>query len=125
MEDQAIQCETQSWEVPLPLTDIRLDSFARQCLPQLSRREIAKAIGERLFFINGKVGNKGDRLSGGDVLIFNGPKQWLSVSIGKPPVSSSLPRRKPPLIGFDLSSVGAGSRSNISRWCGEKPRPKD
>jgi len=79
MEDQAIQCETRSWEVPLPLTDIRLDSFARQCLPQLSRREIAKAIGERLFFINGKVGNKGDRLSGGDVLIFNGPKQWLSV----------------------------------------------
>jgi RluA family pseudouridine synthase len=79
MADQAARRETRSWKVPAQLDDIRLDSFARQCLPQLSRREIEKAIGERRFFINGKIGRKGNRLSGGDCLVFIGPQQWLAV----------------------------------------------
>jgi 23S rRNA pseudouridine1911/1915/1917 synthase len=78
MADQAAQSETRFWELPAELDDIRLDSFVRHCLPQLSRREIEKAIRERLFLINGQIGRKGNRLSGGDVLVFVGPKQWLA-----------------------------------------------
>lgn len=87
MTDQATRGETRSWKVPAQLDDIRLDSFARQCLPQLSRREIEKAIGERLFLINGKIGRKGNRLSGGDFLVFIGPQQWLAV---RPPPNLHL-----------------------------------
>jgi 23S rRNA pseudouridine1911/1915/1917 synthase len=87
MADQATRRGTRSWKVPTQLNDIRLDSFARQCLPQLSRREIEKAIGERLFFINGKIGRKGNRLSGGDCLVFIGPQQWLAV---RPPPNLHL-----------------------------------
>jgi 23S rRNA pseudouridine1911/1915/1917 synthase len=79
MEDQAAQSETRSWVVPAHLNDIRLDSFARQCLPHLSRREIEQAIRARVFLINGKVGRKGDRLSGGDLLVFAGSKQWSAL----------------------------------------------
>jgi 23S rRNA pseudouridine1911/1915/1917 synthase len=87
MADQATRGETRSWKVPAQLDDIRLDSFARQCLPQLSRREIEKAIGERLFLINGKIGRKGNRLSSGDFLVFIGPQQWLAV---RPPPNLHL-----------------------------------
>ena len=79
MEDQGKPREAQSWAIPADLVDIRLDSFARQCLPQLSRRQIEKAIRERLFFINGQIGRKGDRLTSGDVLVFVGPEDWLAV----------------------------------------------
>jgi 23S rRNA pseudouridine1911/1915/1917 synthase len=79
MEDQAAQSETRSWVVPANLNDIRLDSFARQCLQHLSRREIEQAIRARLFLINGKVGKKGDRVSSGDVLVFAGSKQWSAL----------------------------------------------
>lgn len=78
MEDQAARHQTRSWEVPPEAQNIRLDSFVRRCLPQLSRREIDKAIGEKLFFVNGKIGRKGARLSSGDVLVFAGPEQRLS-----------------------------------------------
>ncbi|HEY3165784.1 MAG TPA: RluA family pseudouridine synthase [Candidatus Binatia bacterium] len=87
MADQAAQRETRSWKVPGELDDVRLDSFARQCLPQLSRREVEKAIRERLFFINGKIGRKGNRLSGGDFLVFVGPEQHLAV---QPPANLHL-----------------------------------
>jgi 23S rRNA pseudouridine1911/1915/1917 synthase len=87
MADQAARCETRSWKVPAQLDDIRLDSFVRQSLPQLSRREIEKAIGERLFFINGKIGRKGSRLISGDFVIFIGPEQWLAV---QPPANLHL-----------------------------------
>jgi 23S rRNA pseudouridine1911/1915/1917 synthase len=87
MADQAAQRETRSWKVPAQLNDIRLDSFVRQCLPQLSRREIANAIHERRFFINGKIARKGNRLSGGDRLVFIGPQQWLAV---RPPPNLQL-----------------------------------
>jgi 23S rRNA pseudouridine1911/1915/1917 synthase len=79
MADQATRRETRSWKVPAQLDAIRLDSFARRCLPQLSRREIEKAIDEQLFSINGKIGRKGTRLSGGDLLVFIGSQQWLAV----------------------------------------------
>lgn len=92
MADQAARRETRSWKVPAQLDDIRLDSFARRCLPQLSRREIEKAIRERRFFINGKIGRKGNRLSGGDFLVFIGPQQWLAV-------------RPPPNLHLDIPIV--------------------
>jgi 23S rRNA pseudouridine1911/1915/1917 synthase len=79
MEDQAAQSETRSWVVPAELNDIRLDSFARHCLQHLARREIEQAIRARLFLINGKVGRKGDRVFGGDVLVFAGSKQWSAL----------------------------------------------
>ena len=79
MADQAAGRETRSWKVPAQLDDIRLDSFVHRCLPQLSRREIANAIHERRFFINGKIARKGNRLSSGDCLVFIGPQQWLAV----------------------------------------------
>jgi 23S rRNA pseudouridine1911/1915/1917 synthase len=92
MADQAARREIRSWKVPAELDDIRLDSFARQCLPQLSRREIERAIGERRFFVNGKSGRKGNRLSGGDFLVFIGPQQWLAV-------------RPPPNLHLDIPIV--------------------
>jgi len=79
MEDQAAQSETRSWVVPAHLNDIRLDTFARHCLHHLSRREIEQAIRAKLFLINGRVGRKGDLLSGGDVLVFAGSKQWSAL----------------------------------------------
>ena len=78
MEDQAARGEKQSWEVPAELENIRLDLFVRRCLPHLSRRKIEEALGADLFVIHGKIARKGDRLSGGDVVVFSGPAQWLA-----------------------------------------------
>ncbi len=65
------------WSVPAKIAGIRLDAFARQCLPHLSRRQLVKSLREKLFFINGKVGKKGDRLKAGDLLTYHGPMDWL------------------------------------------------
>lgn len=70
--------ELRSWRVPQDLLQIRLDSFARRCLPHLSRREIDRAIAEKCFIVNGKVARKGQPLSPGDVLTFHGPADWLA-----------------------------------------------
>jgi len=35
---------------------------------------------EGMFSVNGKVSKKGDRLSGGDALIFRGPESWLAAN---------------------------------------------
>jgi 23S rRNA pseudouridine1911/1915/1917 synthase len=76
MSDQGSPVETKSWTVAKG-APIRLDAFARQCLPHLSRREIKNAIREELFQINERVGRKGDKLAAGDLLKFKGPEDWL------------------------------------------------
>ena len=78
MADQVARDEVRSWQVPAHLTDIRLDSFARRCLPHISRKVVEEAIREKLFLINGRVAEKGQRLGAGDVLLFDGPEQWLA-----------------------------------------------
>ena len=44
----------------------------RHCLPHLSRREVENAIHGKLFRINNKVGEKGDKLLPGDRVTFKG-----------------------------------------------------
>jgi 23S rRNA pseudouridine1911/1915/1917 synthase len=59
---------------------LRLDAFARECLPHLSRRQIEAAIRTGLFSVHGRTGRKGDQLSGGNDLLFCGPQAWLTES---------------------------------------------
>lgn len=69
---------TKSWTVPAPLKEVRLDVFARRCLPHLSRRTLEDAIREKQFSVNGKIAKKGAKLSAGAVLSFSGPDLWLA-----------------------------------------------
>ena len=80
MADQATPCATRSWTVPAESPRLRLDAFARECLPHLSRRQIEAAIRGGVFFVRGRTGKKGDQLSGGDSLLFCGPQAWLAES---------------------------------------------
>jgi 23S rRNA pseudouridine1911/1915/1917 synthase len=76
--DQVTGSKTPSWLVPPEFATARLDAFVRQCLPHLSRRVIERAIGAKLFYLNGRTGKKGDRLVAGDRLLFAGPVDWLA-----------------------------------------------
>ena len=87
MDDQAAGAKTPSWLVPAKFAAARLDVFARHCLPHLSRRQIDKAIGEKLFLLHGRAGKKGDRLAAGDRLTFSGPAAWLAE---EPPPAAEL-----------------------------------
>jgi 23S rRNA pseudouridine1911/1915/1917 synthase len=78
MTDQAIVGATMSWRIKPEYDQFRVDAFLHQCLPQLSRRQLASAIADRLFSLNGKVSKKGDRMSAGDFLAFHGPAALLS-----------------------------------------------
>jgi 23S rRNA pseudouridine1911/1915/1917 synthase len=81
--DMAVQATcgaTKSWKLAAEHGPIRLDAFVRRCLPHLSRREVEKAIGAGLFSVRQKVTKKGDRLSGGDELVFQGPESWLAAN---------------------------------------------
>lgn len=80
MGDQATSFATKSWKVRTEQAAIRLDSFVRECLPHLSRRKIEDAIRSRLFTVGGRVSKKGDRLAGGDELVFRGSESWLAAS---------------------------------------------
>jgi 23S rRNA pseudouridine1911/1915/1917 synthase len=80
MTDQAKHVVARAWTVPAAHEPIRLDAFARRCLPHLSRREIEIAIRDGLFSAGGRVKKKGDRLSAGDELVFQGPDIWLAES---------------------------------------------
>jgi 23S rRNA pseudouridine1911/1915/1917 synthase len=77
MSDQATRVMTRSWIVPNERAPVRLDAFARRCLPHLSRREVESAIHDKLFRINERAGEKGDRLLVGDRVTFEGPEYWL------------------------------------------------
>ena len=77
MSEQALPSITRSWIVPNDSEEIRLDAFVRRCLPHLSRREVENAIRDRLFRINNRVGEKGDKLLPGDRVTFKGLQHWL------------------------------------------------
>ena len=68
---------TRSWRVPDDRAETRLDTFLRHCLPHLSRRQVENAIRDRLFRINNKIGEKGDKLLAGDRVTFKGSGHWL------------------------------------------------
>jgi 23S rRNA pseudouridine1911/1915/1917 synthase len=87
MAVQAKHMATRSWMLPAGHEQIRLDAFARRCLPHLSRREIEVAIRDGVFLAGGKLKRKGDLLSAGDELVFQGPEIWLAAS---PPPDSDL-----------------------------------
>jgi 23S rRNA pseudouridine1911/1915/1917 synthase len=85
MSDQASAVMTRSWRVPNGHAETRLDVFVRHCLPHLSRRAVENAISCKLFRINTKVGEKGDKLFPGDQVTFRGAEHWLLTA----PVSQS------------------------------------
>jgi 23S rRNA pseudouridine1911/1915/1917 synthase len=60
------------------MTSVRLDVFARRCLPHLSRRQLESVIAAKRFSVNGRLGKKGDRLVAGDRLAYFGPALWLA-----------------------------------------------
>lgn len=78
--DQPPAALAESWAVPPGQEPIRLDAFARRCLPHLSLQEVRRAIDEGAFWINGRPGRKGDRLFGGDILALRGSQRWLQPS---------------------------------------------
>jgi 23S rRNA pseudouridine1911/1915/1917 synthase len=87
MPDQESSLQIRSWSVSIENASIRLDAFARRCLPHLSRREIEDAIRQKLLWINGRAGKKGQKLGAEDVLTFRGPAAWL---LDRPPARSQL-----------------------------------
>jgi 23S rRNA pseudouridine1911/1915/1917 synthase len=87
MTDQAGNDITPMWRVTAPFAGCRLDAFVRRHLPHLSRRVIEQSIEEKLFWINGKAGRKGDPLADADCVTFCGPPLWLAVA---PPPNASL-----------------------------------
>jgi 23S rRNA pseudouridine1911/1915/1917 synthase len=80
MADQANVRAGRSWIVPRERSDLRLDAFARECLPHLSRRQLEAAIHDGLFFVGDKACRKGQRLQAGQELRFRGPNGWLAES---------------------------------------------
>jgi 23S rRNA pseudouridine1911/1915/1917 synthase len=68
------------WKTTAAEEGVRLETFVRQRLPHLSRRQSAKAIEENAFSVNGRRGTKGQRLKQGDLVIFHGADHWLSNS---------------------------------------------
>src|SRR5258708_16526894 len=80
MLDQATARATMKWQVAPGREPIRLDAFVRECLPHLSRREVDQAMRDGFFFIDGRVARKGDRLSAGDSLVFDGSAALLAAN---------------------------------------------
>ena len=68
------------WQVASGHEPIRLDAFVRECLPHLSRREVDQSIRDGFFSIDGHVARKGDRLSAGDRLVFDGSAALLAAN---------------------------------------------
>jgi 23S rRNA pseudouridine1911/1915/1917 synthase len=89
MADQA-GADEKSWTVSVEFKEVRVDVFARRCLPHLSRRELEQAIVDKLFRINGKIAKKGMKLRAGDALTFTGPDLWLAEQ-PSPAASLSVP----------------------------------
>jgi 23S rRNA pseudouridine1911/1915/1917 synthase len=78
MVDQVTGAESISWRVPAQFAAARLDAFVRNVLPHISRREIDRAIGAKMFSLNGQVARKGARLAAADSVKFFGPADWLA-----------------------------------------------
>ncbi len=68
----------RSWAVPADSKPIRLDAFARRCLPHVSLNEIRRVIREKAFWVNRRVGKKGDLLFAGDLLTLRGFQELLA-----------------------------------------------
>jgi 23S rRNA pseudouridine1911/1915/1917 synthase len=116
MSDQGSPVETRSWTVAEHRT-IRLDAFARQCLPHLSRREIENAIREELFRINQRIGRKGDKLVAGDLLTFRGPEDWLwAAPVPQPELRVPIVYEDPAVLVVDkpagMATHGFSARDN-------------
>jgi 23S rRNA pseudouridine1911/1915/1917 synthase len=71
---------SRKWTVGSDGAGVRLDAFLRAQLPFLSRRQLAYALREQCFSVNGRRARKGGRLVEGDVLQFDGPAAWLSAA---------------------------------------------
>src|SRR5262245_64460955 len=97
MSDQASAVVTRTWCVPSECAKTRLDTFVRHCLPHLPRREVERAISEKLFRINDQVGEKGDKLSPGDHVTFRGVAHWLLIAPG------SQSQLRVPIVYEDVS----------------------
>src|SRR4249919_1732414 len=108
MGDQAEGGENQFWLAPDGAPPVRLDGFLRQYLPYLSRQEIHRAITENLFFINGRVARKGDRISAGDLVSFVGPMD--SLADAPPPA----PQLKIPIIYEDESILAVDKPAGVA-----------
>jgi len=108
MGDQAAGGENKTWLAPEGARAVRLDGFLRECLPQLSRQEIHRAIAENFFLINGRVARKGDRVSGGDRLSFVGPMDLLAEA---PPPA---PQLKIPVIYEDESILAVDKPAGVA-----------
>ena len=77
MGDQVEQVRVETWVVPSDADAVRLDAFLRRCLPHLSRSELASAINNKFFRIDGKPAKKGEKLRAGQIVTFRGPKEWF------------------------------------------------
>jgi 23S rRNA pseudouridine1911/1915/1917 synthase len=77
--EMAVQGSNQNltWKISAAEEGVRLESFVRRRLPHLSRRQSAKAIDENAFSVNGRRATKGQRLNGGDLVVFKGAQHWL------------------------------------------------
>jgi 23S rRNA pseudouridine1911/1915/1917 synthase len=107
MPDQGTQIVTEFWTFPAGKLQMRLDAFVRQCLPHLSRRELETAIAQGLFSARSMIVKKGDRLTGGDQLVFRGPAYWLE---GHP---RSNPRLEVPVIYEDHYMVAVNKPAGM------------
>ena len=107
MDDQAEGGENNSWLVPDGAPACRLDGFVRQCLPHLSRQELHRAILEKHFLLNGRAARKGDRVTGGDRLVFVGPAELLAQT---PPPA---PQLEIPIIYEDDSIVAVDKPAGV------------
>jgi 23S rRNA pseudouridine1911/1915/1917 synthase len=57
---------------------MRLDAFLRKELPQLSLRELRRALEEGGFRVNRRTGRKGDAVKQGDVVSYTGRRELLA-----------------------------------------------
>lgn len=87
MADQVERVRVESWAVPSDAGEVRLDAFLRKCLPQLSRGELTTTIDNKLFWIDGRAGKKGDKLRAGQIVTYHGPEEWFFT---QPPPAKQL-----------------------------------
>jgi 23S rRNA pseudouridine1911/1915/1917 synthase len=87
MAVQGGRIKLKSWSVAPGADAVRLDAFVRSRLPHLSRRAVMQAIEQRLFWVDDRMGKKGEKLTAGQTVTFRGPEEWLFT---RPPPGQSL-----------------------------------
>jgi len=108
MGDQVERVRIESWAVPSDAGEVRLDSFVRQCLPHLSRRELKTTIDDKLFWIDGRAGKKGEKLRAGQIVTYHGPEEWLHT---QPPPAKQL---DVPVIYEDASLLAVNKPAGMA-----------